>query len=662
MFFRVVTLGQVDISFAAISGRFPSRSSPVLQPYLVLFVHSFSKVTPCCSELHRISKVRTIFCPTKTAVVAATELVTQPVHLPHPHYPGPWSLRVLDQTIPDTIASFASARRQAKDPDPCFPSRAGAHTRCPETLELRHTKDEVSMSERVAPSSPPTSSSGDFKPYRTTPLQARTLPPIQDAVSAAAPGDSRQWSSTAPSPLSRPFPLSSTPPDQRPSRPIGVQNLLNPAGQASANSQPQRGNGSHSDSPPTPSSLGPTSRGATPAISTTSGQTRSPIEASVPQVTPPSINAFPVPMARAMTPRSPTTWPQGAMTKGLPTGTIDARQSPFVVPRDEAPTTNGPALQSLSEVTQGLPMPTRPSYGPGIPQVPSMARQNSQDSNHHAWPNLERHAAGTPTQGPPSRYSESPRSTYAYEHVGSHKQSNIPPAAPTGQPQSFFTGPFTTSGPASTMSQPSLSRTKAFDMPTSSTTAQSQYQIMTLETEQGPIQVPVDVQAASKVADEKRKRNATASHRFRQRRKEKERETSENIAKLEAQIREMTEEKDHYQKERDFFQDFVLRHRIPLPPRPPSPRRKRHATMSGGSLSQFPDHERDERDGRQTRRRTSAYMPPTGTTPLPSDPPALPQFDRISSMPSEHIQGANRIRPQNPYPPAGSPYHQSIPR
>lgn len=90
---------------------------------------------------------------------------------------------------------------------------------------------------------------------------------------------------------------------------------------------------------------------------------------------------------------------------------------------------------------------------------------------------------------------------------------------------------------------------EAFDAPTSEILGQSQCQMMVLETEQGPIQVPLDVQAASKVADEKRKRNTTASHRFRQRRKEKEQETSDSISKLEAQVREMTEEKKYYQQE-----------------------------------------------------------------------------------------------------------------
>ncbi len=76
--------------------------------------------------------------------------------------------------------------------------------------------------------------------------------------------------------------------------------------------------------------------------------------------------------------------------------------------------------------------------------------------------------------------------------------------------------------------------------------AREKYQLMTLDTDHGPIQVPVEVQGASKVADEKRKRNATASHRFRQRRKD-------IIAKLELQLRATTEERDSYQEQAAYF-------------------------------------------------------------------------------------------------------------
>ena len=128
--------------------------------------------------------------------------------------------------------------------------------------------------------------------------------------------------------------------------------------------------------------------------------------------------------------------------------------------------------------------------------------------------------------------------------------------------------------------------------------------MMVLETEQGPIQVPLDIQAASKAADEKCKRNATASHRFRQRRKE-EQETLNNISKLEAQVREMTEAKIYYQQERDFLPDVVLQNCIPIPPRSLSPWRRRHALLGG---PQTPDTEASAQNGgRNTRGVVAAH-------------------------------------------------------
>lgn len=151
--------------------------------------------------------------------------------------------------------------------------------------------------------------------------------------------------------------------------------------------------------------------------------------------------------------------------------------------------------------------------------------------------------------------------------------------------------------------------------------------MMTLDTEQGPIQVPVDVQAASKVADEKRKRNATASHRFRQRRKEKEKETSQNIERLEHQIRDITEEREFYRLERDYFRNIACNGpaQAHVAPRPPSPRQVRMASMSSsGSIGGNQWHEKDENNlnGRNTRRRTSSYTPATGFVPPVSGPPA----------------------------------------
>ncbi|KAL9111477.1 MAG: hypothetical protein Q9227_004155 [Pyrenula ochraceoflavens] len=148
---------------------------------------------------------------------------------------------------------------------------------------------------------------------------------------------------------------------------------------------------------------------------------------------------------------------------------------------------------------------------------------------------------------------------------------------------------------------------------------------MTLDTEHGPLRVPVDVQQASHVADEKRKRNAGASARFRARRKEKEREAAQTIANLERELREMTDERDHYASERNFLKDMLSQH-VPLsqmPPRPASPRHRRlpQPPPSSTQIQQVEEHE----EPAARRRRTNEYQPTTG-------PP--PQMAPIVSRPS----------------------------
>lgn len=88
---------------------------------------------------------------------------------------------------------------------------------------------------------------------------------------------------------------------------------------------------------------------------------------------------------------------------------------------------------------------------------------------------------------------------------------------------------------------------------------QSGCQIMKLGTQHGrAVQTPVDVQVESQIADEKRKRNARASARFRARRKEKEREAPTTIARLEAELRNATEDVSFYRRERDYLAQLIL--------------------------------------------------------------------------------------------------------
>ena len=65
----------------------------------------------------------------------------------------------------------------------------------------------------------------------------------------------------------------------------------------------------------------------------------------------------------------------------------------------------------------------------------------------------------------------------------------------------------------------------------------------------------MDAMAASIAADEKHNLYAAVSHQFRQLRKEKEkeREASPDIGKLEHHKRELTEERNSYQRESEFL-------------------------------------------------------------------------------------------------------------
>ncbi|KAI7333816.1 hypothetical protein KC354_g18066 [Hortaea werneckii] len=200
-------------------------------------------------------------------------------------------------------------------------------------------------------------------------------------------------------------------------------------------------------------------------------------------------------------------------------------------------------------------------------------------------------------------------------------------------------------------------------IPISSSGGQNTYQMMTLETTSGTVQLPVDVQAASRVADEKRRRNAGASARFRQRRKEKEKEASTTIARLEQQMKELSEDADFYKRERDYMASVILqasgaeRHF----PRPTSPRRRRSSAATGGRNSMNGStfgnarepraHSPDE--GRNVRRRTSLVPhPPPGTQSVVS-PAGMPMHPSYAQQ--------NYGTPIAPHPPHQQ-HVQSLPQ
>ena len=215
--------------------------------------------------------------------------------------------------------------------------------------------------------------------------------------------------------------------------------------------------------------------------------------------------------------------------------------------------------------------------------------------------------------------------------------------------------------------------------------SQSSIQLMTIKSQHGHnVQIPVDVQAASKVADEKRRRNAGASARFRARRKEKEREAFMSISRLEQQLRDALEDAEFYRGERDYFKTIVFsqsRHERASVTRPQSPRLSRpsippsNATSSirGGSEDSFADYEEEIREEeRNVRRRTSNYHPAPG--PPPNDisapdarshnyPPGYPSANPVAQgmSPVHQYRSQEQMHPGQPmyrdqYGPDKGPY------
>ncbi|KAL8849693.1 MAG: hypothetical protein Q9221_005303, partial [Calogaya cf. arnoldii] len=472
------------------------------------------------------------------------------------------------------------------------------------------------------PASRPSSSRHQDDRYQTLPpLQSRILPPINDSSSAGPSGGHEIATSYA-----RTTPAQS-PVIQKNSRSLGMQNILNPTGKESPDEQSRRRKADHFELP----SPATTAVSRAPSIS----MTPSPGTVSLPSITQASMHAYPPPITQGsrhvLTPRSASSaYGSNFIPKALP-GTIDAKVSPFIGSGDLV-NSNMPETNHLPEKHSVPPATSLPLGGPYPPARSPPGRRPSGGSQISTA--LDRRASLAGSDSPSTIYS-----SYS-------QYSQTPPVtqsiAPASQPSSAFFGiPYSSHGAMPPHLHGFSNNSNNGGPVSSSSAAQSPYHMMTLDTDHGPIQVPVDVQAASKVADEKRKRNATASHRFRQRRKEKERETSQNIEKLESQIGQLAAEKDFYRQERDYFRSLVCRNpsQAHLTARPPSPRHIRAtgastqaaggagagkesaptSTSGGSQWPQQPSSEEghDSQSGRNTWRRTSSYVPAAQEMPQP---------------------------------------------
>ncbi|KAF2110277.1 hypothetical protein BDV96DRAFT_650923 [Lophiotrema nucula] len=430
--------------------------------------------------------------------------------------------------------------------------------------------------------------------------------------------------------------LSSTPPTPSSERrPGGLHSLLNPEaemmeqrGRRRSASQMESLSSIESQAPP---SLPPLSR-------PTSVDSQSEI-APTRQFQPPAR-----PGRHLLSPRSPNLHrTQSLGVLNPPTGTIDAHQSPFLT-ANSRPLGPDPISSQL-----GLPTPSvgiRTGYFSSVPPTaptppPGMIR-----------PDIRRPSTNFPQSG-----SASPITSYSpYSQPASVASSQYDNSSQQG---SYITIP--TQGQE--FSNPPIAMETERNLIPMAPSGQSSIQIMTIKSQQGHhVQIPVDVQAASKLADEKRKRNAGASARFRARRKEKEREASMSISRLEQQLRNAAEDVEYYRNERDHFKSIVFgqpgaeRHYA----RPPSPRLRRSSapsnatsSVAGGSNSSYDRYsESPEPVDRNVRRRTSSYHP------VPGPPPSHVNGSGAQSQ----TYPAAPFSSMNPPPSTATPSHRGPPQ
>jgi hypothetical protein len=259
---------------------------------------------------------------------------------------------------------------------------------------------------------------------------------------------------------------------------------------------------------------------------------------------------------------------------------------------------------------QSLTAPEHRIYKPGRADVPFLPPLTALPGLQAAelWPNQGRPQPGPGDPGPgASSIATTQTASPSASHTSQSQTEHTSPAfrygaMPTSQ-QQF--GSLRKQPPGPTVGHPADPGLRGH--PESYQAGQPAYQIM-LETDQGPMVVPVelDLQQASKMADEKKKRNAEASARFRARRREKEKEASQTISALQQELQELREERDFYRNERNYIRDFATRHvGVQLPPRQPSPQVQRCGRARSDSAPAA------------QRRTTSDYQPHfTGTTQM----------------------------------------------
>ncbi|KAI4721817.1 hypothetical protein E4T48_01820 [Aureobasidium sp. EXF-10727] len=362
------------------------------------------------------------------------------------------------------------------------------------------------------------------------------------------------------------------------------------------------------DRAPTLPTLGPTSQGSTSLSRTGSN-------ASLPLLTEP-LNSAP---RRMLTPKSPLRRAISLSHFNPPNGVMDAQQNPFPVSPRSRPYTIQPGTSGAP------PLPAPPAI--------SYAHQGYLQTNH-----LTRTAS--PESGSAQRYSASPSPDYsAYDQTsppGDGHVSGYLSVSDAHRARGLSMTPSTSAPHVSDSYHATLNGGSS-----------NSVQMMTLKTTEGDVRFPVDVQAASRVADEKRRRNAGASARFRERRKRKEMEASQTIARLEQQVKDMTEDADFYRQDRDILASIVSQFpggREHLP-RPQSPRARRNGSGSAQSnQGRYAEAQRSSPEPiRNVRKRGDSPIAQTYVQ-APAQSHAQPPPPSVNTMVPQHQMQAHHTQ------------------
>jgi len=215
---------------------------------------------------------------------------------------------------------------------------------------------------------------------------------------------------------------------------------------------------------------------------------------------------------------------------------VDARLSPF--PSSSSAWAPAP-IPSHSRPSVHQNAPLSPAVSLGVPMQPQLSAGYPFPSLTHPSQEARSRAASVSSNAPSPTASP-------YPYVpGSTNPHNRPLGTP---PITAYGGSYSPRYGSISHQQGSSYGSQALQQQQlgNGGSSRDHYPVMHFSNSEGQLSIPIDTNAASKVADEKRKRNAGASARFRQRRKERERDMGSRIAELEQKLRIVEQERDHY--------------------------------------------------------------------------------------------------------------------